>query len=66
MVNFFGGKIYRQFVPAEVVSPSEISSTSKEFAVAVEEWRTTDLSDEKIKYLFMDEILNDKWYYKLQ
>jgi len=36
------------------VSPSEISSTSKEFAVAVEEWRTRDLSDEKIKYLFID------------
>jgi len=36
------------------ISPSEISSTSKEFASAVEKWRTRDLSDEKIKYLFID------------
>jgi putative transposase len=36
------------------ISPSEISSTSKEFAIAVEKWRTRDLSDEKIKYLFID------------
>ena len=36
------------------VSPSEISSASKEFSIAIEEWRTRDLSPENIKYLYID------------
>ena len=36
------------------VSPSEISSASKEFSIAIEKWRTRDLSPENIKYLYID------------
>ena len=36
------------------VSPSEISQTSKEFSLAIEKWRTRDLSTENIKYLYID------------
>ena len=36
------------------VSPSEISSASKEFSLAIEKWRTRDLSPENIKYLYID------------
>ena len=36
------------------VSPSEISQTSKEFSLAIEKWRTRDLSAENIKYLYID------------
>jgi putative transposase len=36
------------------VSPSEISSASKEFSLAIEKWRTRDLSSENIKYLYID------------
>ena len=36
------------------VSPSEISQTSKEFSLAIEKWRTRDLSPENIKYLYID------------
>ena len=36
------------------ISPSEISQTSKEFSLAIEKWRTRDLSPENIKYLYID------------
>lgn len=36
------------------ISPTEISSTNKELAAAVEKWRMRDLSQERIKYLFID------------
>ena len=36
------------------VSPTEISSVSKELNAAVEAWRQRDLSQETIKYLFID------------
>ncbi|MGQ9648459.1 MAG: IS256 family transposase [Thermodesulfobacteriota bacterium] len=36
------------------LSPTEISSANKELVEAVEKWRTRDLSQESIKYLFID------------
>ena len=36
------------------VSPSRISSANKELAVAVEQWRERDLSEYKLKYLYID------------
>ena len=36
------------------ISPSEISSTNKELTEAAERWRGRDLSQEDIKYLFID------------
>jgi putative transposase len=36
------------------ISPQEVSNSTKKLIEAVEKWRTRDLSDEKIKYLFID------------
>lgn len=36
------------------ISPSEVSNANKELIDAVENWRTRDLSEETIKYLFLD------------
>ena len=36
------------------ISPSEISNTSKELSAAVEQWRERDLSEESVKYIFVD------------
>ena len=36
------------------VSPAEISNANNELIEAVERWRTRDLSEEPIKYLFLD------------
>lgn len=36
------------------VSPTEISNANNELIEAVEKWRTRDLSEEPIKYLFLD------------
>jgi putative transposase len=36
------------------ISPSEVSKASKELIRAVEQWRERDLSQESIKYLFVD------------
>lgn len=36
------------------ISPSEVSNANKELIDAVERWRTRDLSQESIKYLFLD------------
>lgn len=36
------------------LSPTEVSNTTTELKQAVETWRTRDLSEEKIKYLFCD------------
>jgi len=36
------------------VSPAEVSNANKELIDAVEEWRNRDLSQESIKYLFVD------------
>jgi len=36
------------------ISPTEVSNANKELIDAVEEWRTRDLSEEPIKYLFLD------------
>ncbi len=36
------------------LSPTEVSSANKELVDAVEKWRTRDLSQESIKYLFID------------
>lgn len=36
------------------LSPTEVSSANKELVDAVEKWRTRDLSEESIKYLFID------------
>jgi putative transposase len=36
------------------ISPGEISKSNKELIDAVEQWRNRDLSNEKIKYLFLD------------
>jgi len=36
------------------ISPAEISNANKELIDAVERWRTRDLSEESIKYLFVD------------
>jgi putative transposase len=36
------------------ISPGEISNANKELIDAVEKWRTRDLSQESIKYLFLD------------
>lgn len=36
------------------ISPGEISKVSKDLSRAVEEWRERDLSEESIKYLFID------------
>jgi putative transposase len=36
------------------ISPTEISNANKDLIDAVEQWRSRDLSKEKIKYLFLD------------
>jgi putative transposase len=36
------------------ISPSEISNASKELSEAVEQWRERDLSEESVKYIFVD------------
>ena len=36
------------------ISPSEVSNANKELIDAVENWRTRDLSEETVKYLFLD------------
>ena len=36
------------------ISPSEVSNANKELIDAVEKWRTRDLSEETIKYIFLD------------
>ncbi|MDY7035230.1 MAG: transposase [Thermodesulfobacteriota bacterium] len=36
------------------ISPTEVSNANKELIDAVENWRTRDLSEEKIKYIFLD------------
>ena len=36
------------------ISPAEISNANKELIDSVEEWRNRDLSDEPIKYVFLD------------
>lgn len=36
------------------ISPSKISSANKELAEAVEQWRERDLSEYRLKYLFID------------
>lgn len=36
------------------ISPTEISNATKELSDAVEQWRLRDLSEEPIKYLYMD------------
>ena len=36
------------------ISPAEISNVNKELIDAVEKWRSRDLSEESIKYLFLD------------
>jgi putative transposase len=36
------------------ISPAEVSNANKELIDAVEKWRTRDLSEETIKYIFLD------------
>ena len=36
------------------ISPTEVSNANKELIDAVENWRTRDLSEETVKYLFLD------------
>ncbi len=36
------------------LSPQEISNANKELTLAVEKWRTRDLSGENIKYIYLD------------
>ena len=36
------------------ISPSEVSNANKELIDAVEKWRERDLSEEPIKYMFLD------------
>jgi putative transposase len=36
------------------ISPTEVSNANKELIDAVEKWRTRDLSEKKIKYIFLD------------
>ena len=36
------------------ISPTEVSNANKELIDAVEQWRERDLSDEPIKYMFLD------------
>ena len=36
------------------ISPREVSNANKELIEAVEKWRTRDLSEETIKYIFLD------------
>ena len=36
------------------ISPTEVSNANKELIDAVEKWRSRDLSEEKIKYIFLD------------
>ncbi len=36
------------------ISPTEISNATRELSVAVEQWRLRDLSQEAIKYLYLD------------
>lgn len=36
------------------ISPTEVSNANKELIDAVEKWRTRDLSEETIKYIFLD------------
>lgn len=39
------------------ISPAEVSNANKELIAAVEKWRNRDLSQEAIKYLFVDGVL---------
>jgi putative transposase len=41
------------------LAPSEVSNANKELIDAVEKWRTRDLSEEPIKYLFLDGVTFD-------
>jgi len=41
------------------ISATEVSTASKELSESVEKWRTRDLSQEKIKYLFIDGVCFD-------
>jgi putative transposase len=41
------------------ISPAEVSNANKELIDAVEKWRDRDLSDEPIKYIFMDGVCFD-------
>ena len=36
------------------ISPTEVSNANKELIDAVEQWRNRDLSDEPVKYIFLD------------
>lgn len=39
------------------ISPEEVSKANKELTGAVEKWRNRDLSQEKIKYIFVDGVI---------
>jgi len=41
------------------ISPTEISNANNELIEAVEKWRTRDLSEEAIKYIFLDGVTFD-------
>jgi putative transposase len=41
------------------ISPTEVSTAGKELSESVEKWRNRDLSNEKIKYLFVDGVCFD-------
>jgi len=41
------------------ISPGEVSNANKELIEAVERWRSRDLSEEEIKYLFVDGVCFD-------
>jgi putative transposase len=41
------------------ISPAEVSNANKELIDAVEKWRDRDLSDEPIKYMFLDGVCFD-------
>ena len=41
------------------ISPSEVSNANQELIDAVEKWRVRDLSEESIKYVFLDGVIFD-------
>jgi putative transposase len=41
------------------ISPGEISNANKELNDSIEKWRNRDLSDEPIKYMFLDGVIFD-------
>ena len=41
------------------ISPTEVSNANKELIDAVEKWRTRDLSEKKIRYIFLDGVTFD-------